>query len=173
MNGSGRRYPASMAAAWGVVVFGIAFGLLEAIVVTYIQRIVAVQGTPAIRAESLKPLLNLSVIAFLNPPSTSALLGTLTRIETWREASTIVILACVGFLTGRTIRDGTGIFLIAFGVWDIAYYVWLRVLTGWPTGLLSPDVFFLIPVAWVGPVVTPMLASIVLIVIGTKIYFRR
>jgi hypothetical protein len=50
------------------------------------------------------------------------------------------------------------------------YYVWLKVLTGWPETLLSWDVLFLIPLRWWGPVLSPVLiaalicASVVLVV---------
>jgi hypothetical protein len=73
--------------------------------------------------------------------------------------------------------------MIAFGVWDIFYYVFLRVLIGWPESLMTWDVLFLVPVAWVGPVVTPLLVSVSMIVAGwiilgsearcRPLYFRR
>jgi hypothetical protein len=39
------------------------------------------------------------------------------------------------------------------------YYVWLKVLTGWPETLLSWDVLFLIPLRWWGPVLSPVLIA--------------
>jgi hypothetical protein len=48
-------------------------------------------------------------------------------------------------------------------VWDIAYYAWLWVFLRWPPSLLTWDVLFLIPVPWVGPVVAPVIVSLVMI----------
>jgi hypothetical protein len=39
------------------------------------------------------------------------------------------------------------------------YYVWLKVLTGWPETLLSWDVLFLIPLRWWGPMLSPVLIA--------------
>ena len=47
-------------------------------------------------------------------------------------------------------------FLFLFGVWDIFYYIWLKVFIHWPASLLTWDVLFLIPVPWVGPVYAPV-----------------
>src|SRR6266850_628445 len=41
---------------------------------------------------------------------------------------------------------------VAFGVWDIFYYVFLKLLTPWPRSLLDWDVLFLVPLPWWGPV---------------------
>src|SRR5829696_3053702 len=53
--------------------------------------------------------------------------------EVVREAATMVMLLTVGWLAGRTWRSRVGYTLLAFGVWDIAYYLWLIPLTAWPT----------------------------------------
>ena len=77
-------------------------------------------------------------------------------LELEREAATLVMLAAYGLAAGRTKAGKLGNFLIAFGVWDIFYYVWLKVVLGWPASLLTWDVLFLIPVPWVGPVLAPV-----------------
>jgi len=41
----------------------------------------------------------------------------------------MVMLLAVGWLAGRTWRSRLGYFIAAFGVWDIFYYVFLRLLT--------------------------------------------
>jgi len=80
-------------------------------------------------------------------------------VEQLREASTIIMLIAVAFLGGKTTRARWGVFLLAFGVWDIFYYVWLYALIRWPPSLLTWDVLFLIPVPWVAPVVVPVIAA--------------
>ena len=70
-------------------------------------------------------------------------------------------------LTLTTRRQRLAYALVAFGVWDIFYYVWLKVLTGWPHSLLDWDVLFLIPLPWWGPVLAPVLISLLMITWGT------
>ncbi len=87
--------------------------------------------------------------------------------EVVREFATLVMLLAVGILAGRNWRSRLGYFAIAFGVWDIFYYVFLKVLCGWPHSLLDWDVLFLIPVPWWGPVAAPVLIALLLILWGT------
>ena len=89
------------------------------------------------------------------------------RAEVVREAATLVMLASVGWLAGRGPRARCGYFLIAFGVWDIFYYAFLRILTGWPRSLLDWDVLFLIPLPWWGPVLAPVCIALLMIFYGT------
>jgi hypothetical protein len=86
-------------------------------------------------------------------------LGPYVRMETWREAATIVMLVAVGWMAGRRGRDRLAYGLFAFGLWDIWYYVWLKVLIGWPETLLDWDTLFLIPLHWWGPVLSPVLIA--------------
>ena len=46
------------------------------------------------------------------------------------------MLATLGMLAGRTWRRRAGYAALAFGVWDIFYYVFLRIISGWPKSLL-------------------------------------
>ncbi len=55
---------------------------------------------------------------------------------------------------------------IAFGVWDISYYVFLKMMCGWPHSLLDWDVLFLLPLPWWGPVLAPVLISLLMILWG-------
>ena len=58
-------------------------------------------------------------------------------------------------------------------MWDLTYYLFLRVLDGWPAALTDRDVFFLIPVTWVGPVLTAVVASTVVLVVASWVYVAR
>lgn len=90
----------------------------------------------------------------------------LSLIEVGREACTILILLGAGVLMGRNAWQRFLWFCIAFGGWDILYYFWLRVFTGWPASLLDPDILFLVPVAWISPVLAPVLISISMVAVS-------
>jgi len=135
---------------WAVVIlFAAAMAWVESAVVldlrTLVNRIQPYQASPLPR---------------------SANLGT---AEAVREAATLVMLAAVGWLAGQTWRSRLGYAMVAFGVWDILYYVWLKVITGWPQTLFDWDVLFLLPVPWWGPVLAPVLISSLMIVGGTLV----
>jgi len=89
-----------------------------------------------------------------------------TVIEIGREAATIVMLVFISLLAGDNRQKKIGYFFIAFGIWDIFYYVWLYLFIQWPKSLLEWDILFLIPFPWWGPVIAPILISILLISIG-------
>ena len=88
-------------------------------------------------------------------------------VELPRELATMIMLFAVGFLAGRTWRTRIGYAAVAFGLWDISYYVFLKIICGWPHSLLDWDVLFLLPLPWWGPVLAPMLISLLLILWGT------
>jgi hypothetical protein len=92
------------------------------------------------------------------------MLGT---VELVREAATLVMFAVVGCLAGRTWRQRAGYAAIAFGLWDILYYVFLRPISGWPNTLLDWDILFLLPLPWWGPVIAPVSIAVVMILWGT------
>jgi hypothetical protein len=87
----------------------------------------------------------------------------LIAIEVAREAATLVMILAVTTLAGQSRWERFLYFCLAFGTWDIFYYVWLWVFIGWPPSLLTWDVLFLIPVPWLGPVIAPVIVSICLV----------
>ncbi len=93
----------------------------------------------------------------------------LARAELVREAATLVMLLMVGVLAGRTWRSRLGYSAIAFGVWDIFYYVFLKVLCGWPHSVFDWDILFLLPLPWWGPVAAPVSIALLLILWGTLV----
>lgn len=128
-----------------VVGFAVAMAYMESAVVVYLQRAVGI--TP----EELFPLRQADVV------------GNLAAIEVGREFATLVMLAALGVLVGRQGVDRLAWVCVAFGVWDIFYYVWLWVFVGWPHGLDTWDVLFLIPAPWAGPVWAPIAVSLALV----------
>ena len=72
----------------------------------------------------------------------------LLAIELFREAATLVMLTAVAVVVGKKFWERFGYMIILFGVWDIFYYVWLKVTIGWPVSLQDWDILFLIPIPW-------------------------
>jgi len=133
---------------WTIVVaFAIAMAWVESASVFYIRSFVD-------RIEPYQP----------NPLPINDAIGT---VELWREAATLVMLGTLGMLAGRTWRRRVGYAALAFGVWDVFYYVFLRIMTGWPQTLLDWDILFLLPLPWWGPVLAPVSIALLMILWGT------
>ena len=130
-----------------IVVFGIAMAWMESATVYYLRVMV-----DRIQPHQHNPL---------------PIAGSIGPVELVREAATLVMLLMAGLLTGRTWRQGLAYTAIAFGVWDIFYYVFLWVVTGWPRSPLDWDILFLLPLPWWGPVLAPVSIATLMIVWGT------
>jgi hypothetical protein len=90
-------------------------------------------------------------------------------VEVTRELATLMMLGAIGYLSGNTSRSRLAFFLLAFAVWDIAYYAWLKVFINWPTSLLEWDILFLIPFTWLGPVLAPLICSLTMIILAWQL----
>jgi hypothetical protein len=135
-------------ARWAIVVsFAMAMAWVESACVFYIRALVD-------RIEPYQP----------NPLPIHGALG---NVELWREAATLIMIATVGLLAGRTWNRRAGYAALAFGTWDVFYYVFLRIMTGWPKTLLDWDILFLLPLPWWGPVLAPVSIALVMILWGT------
>ncbi len=139
-----------------VTILGIALGYLEAIVVVYLRRILPPLPWEMMSIAEFNDLLRSHGVLFL---------------EQTREVSAIVILLMVALLMGRRRLEKLAIFLWVFAIWDIFYYIWLKVLIGWPPSLATIDCLFLIPGPWFAPVFVPLLASLVMM--GTAVFLLR
>jgi hypothetical protein len=95
--------------------------------------------------------------------------GVLGPVELVREAATLVMLLTIGMLAATTWPRRLGYTAIAFGVWDILYYVFLRAISGWPASLFDWDILFLLPLPWWGPVLAPVCIALLMIVWGTLV----
>lgn len=95
----------------------------------------------------------------------------LAGIEFVREAATIIMLLAVGYLAGRNRFQQFTFFVYSFALWDIFYYLFLKIFTGWPGSLGDFDVLFLIPVIWISPVICPILISLLLTITSTILIF--
>lgn len=133
---------------WGVVVlFAIGMAWLESACVYYLRVLV----------DRVQPY----------QPNPLPIAGPLGGIELIREAATLVMLLTVGFLAGRTQRERLGYLAIAFGIWDVFYYVFLRLMDVWPASVFDWDILFLLPLPWWGPVIAPVGIAVLMIVGGT------
>lgn len=136
----------------GVIIFSIAMGFLETAVVVYLRQIFYPDGFKF-------PLIPI--------PSKTLI------VELCREAATLIMLVWVGLLAGKTKYQRFAFFLLAFGIWDIVYYVFLKILLGWPASLATWDILFLIPVPWVGPVWAPCILALTMILFAAMILWQE
>lgn len=135
--------------------YGVAFGVIEATVVVYIRRLL---GIPFGSGYS----------AFLGGASVGFGSGSISEVfhrsgllhvEMMREAATIFLLIGAACGACSTIRERISLFCYTFAVWDLGYYLYLSIAAGFPRSLTATDIYFLIPVAWVGPVWFPVLIA--------------
>ncbi len=124
-------------------VFGIAFGFIEGSVVVYLRQIAYPDGFH-FPLEDIEPWL--------------------LWTETAREAATMILLLAVARLAVTGTMRQFAVFAYCFGVWDLFYYLALKVCLNWPASMLDWDVLFLIPLPWTSPVLAPLLVSLALIV---------
>ena len=135
-----------------ITAFAVAMGFLEAAVVVYLRAVAYPEGF----AFPLQPLD-----------------ATLVVTELLREAATLVMLLAPGALLTRDRLQRFAWFCWAFAVWDIFYYVFLKLILGWPESFLTWDVLFLLPTVWVGPVLAPCLVSVGLLLLAVAILRGR
>lgn len=134
-----------------LITFAVAMAYVESAVVVYLRTIYYPQGF----SFPLVPM----------PPG-------MVAIEMGREAATLVMLLGLAMLAGADRWDRILAFCVGFGVWDIAYYIWLWLFLRWPPSPFTWDVLFLIPVPWIGPVAAPVIVSVVLVA-GALLLLRK
>jgi len=93
-------------------------------------------------------------------------------MEMMREAATMVMLVSAGIVAGGSAWRRFAFFMYCFGLWDIGYYIWLKLFIGWPVSLLEPDILFLFPVVWWGPVLAPVIVAFSLCMSAVLIIHR-
>jgi hypothetical protein len=154
-----------------ILLFGISFGYVEAAVVTYLRP-----QFDAVRATFIPPGSRGDLFPLLSPQHVRAAGPDMVRMvgtEFAREAATLLMLGAVAAAAGGNFRRWLAFFLIAFGAWDIFYYVFLKVLIDWPKSLLTWDILFLIPVPWSGPVLAPALVALTMVGTGLVYLWRE
>ncbi len=132
--------------------FAISFAYIEASVVVYLRDILYPEGFSF-------PLRYISPLRGI--------------IEIGREFFSLVLLLSVAFLSGKDFWKRFSAFCLIFGVWDIFFYIWLKIFLNWPSSLFEWDILFLIPAPWTGPVIAPVIVSLTLILIFVVIELYR
>ena len=140
-----------------VAIFACAFAWVESAVVVYLRKIY-------FNGDFKFPL---SIVW----EGEKHVIDPLIKIEFGREIATMVMLFAVGWFSGRNKLQKFCFFIIAFGIWDIFYYIWLYVMVGWPPNLMTWDLLFYIPLPWVGPVITPILIAVTMVIAGSLIIY--
>jgi len=135
-----------------LVLFSIAMGFLETAVVVYLRELYYPNGFSF-------PLTVMDQRVGI--------------IELLREAATVIMLSGVGVLAGRSFNQRFAFFLVAFAIWDIFYYVFLKLLIDWPESFFTWDILFLIPVPWIGPVLAPCLICLAMLLLAFVMIYRE
>jgi hypothetical protein len=133
-----------------VTIFAIAMAFSESAVVVYLRAIYYPDGF----SFPLKAFTDYKIL-----------------VEVMRELATLFMLTAVAYLAGKRFWERFAYFMISFGIWDIFYYVWLKVLLDWPSSMFDWDVLFLIPLPWIGPVIAPVSIALLMIVFGLIIIY--
>lgn len=95
--------------------------------------------------------------------------GKIAVTEIIREFAALLMLITIGLFSGRNKTEKFAWFLYSFAIWDIFYYVFLKLLLDWPVSLFTWDILFLIPVVWVGPVIAPLINSVTMVLLSAAI----
>ena len=140
-----------------MILFSIAFAWVESAVVVYLREIY------------FDGAFKFPLVVFWEEGK--HILGPLVRIELGREIATIIMLVAAGCLAGKNGLLKFCYFLVVFGMWDICYYIWLYVMVVWPESLMTWDLLFFVPLPWVGPVITPVIIALTMIVAGSLIIY--
>ena len=128
-----------------LTIFCIAMGFFEAAVVVYLRELYYPEGFQF-------PIKIMAPNVFV--------------VELIRETSTIIMLCVIGIICGKNFHERFAYFIYCFAVWDIFYYVGLKVFLDWPPSLLTWDILFLIPIVWAGPVLAPVICSVTMILLA-------
>ena len=131
-----------------IVLFALAIGYLESAVVVYLRELYYPEGFDF-------PMKEMS--------------RTLAITELYREAATLIMILAISILVAEKRLHRFAWFLVVFSVWDIAYYVFLKLLLGWPPSLLTTDILFLLPSIWTGPVIAPVINSLTMLLLAAVI----
>lgn len=151
-----------MRKAPSVILWAVAFAFAESAAVEYLCAIYY----PLQKGGFNFPILTLEQLEAMGHEHVTRL-----TIELGREFATLVMLAAIAVTAASNRREAWAHFMIAFGVWDIFYYLWLKLFIDWPPGLMTWDLLFLIPVPWVAPVLAPVIISVALVACGLTVLF--
>jgi hypothetical protein len=133
-----------------LTLFSIDMGFMETVVLVYLRKLYNPDGFSF-------PLVSMD--------------STILAVEFLREAATLIMLLAIGILAGKTASQKFAFFIFCFAIWDLFYYVFLKVVLDWPESFFTWDILFLIPVPWVGPVIAPCIVSLTMIFLTISIVY--
>jgi hypothetical protein len=148
-----------------------AFGLIEAAVVIDLRAVyepLHARAYPSATRRELFPLLSVEQLK-----AGGSEVMRLLRVELAREVATLVLLAGIALAACHSARTWLASFVLAFGMWDIWFYVWLKLLVDWPSSLWTWDLLFLLPVPWTAPVAAPLLVALAMTFCGAGMWTRE
>ena len=157
MEGIDEKQKGAMRIWIWVVIFAVSFAWIESSVVVYLREIFFEGGFGF-------PLI-------VKWEEGKRLVHPLVRIEFFREIATLIVLWAIGWVAGKNRLQKFSFFMIAFGIWDIFYYIWLYVMVQWPGSLTTWDLLFFVPLPWVGPVITPIIIALAMVMAGSFIVY--
>lgn len=135
-----------------LLLWGAAFAYIEASVVVYLRQLYYPEG-------------------FAFPVLLADTRIALTEIV--REFATLVLIGATAYLAFTRPMGRMAAFMVLFGIWDLFYYLFLKLLLNWPASLHTWDLLFLIPLPWAGPVWAPVLVALGLVYAGIVILMRE
>jgi len=133
-----------------IIAFALAMGYLESAVVVYLRELYYPEGFNF-------PMKEMSRI--------------LAVTELFREAATLIMILAVSVLAAENLLHRFAWFLVVFAVWDLAYYLFLKIILDWPSSLITNDILFLLPSIWMGPVLAPVINSLTMILLASVILY--
>ena len=92
-------------------------------------------------------------------------------IEIGREAATLAMITTIGLISGKSRWQRASYSIFVFGIWDIFYYVWLKIFLNWPESVFTWDILFLIPVPWIAPVLAPVTVAVTISIASTIVIY--
>lgn len=135
-----------------ILIFAIAMGFLESSVVVYLRALYYPEGFNFPMRE-MAPYLAVT--------------------ELYREAATLIMILAVSILSAERGLQRFAWFLVVFSTWDISYYVFLKILVGWPSSVFTTDILFLLPSIWTGPVIAPVINSLTMLLLAFAVLKSR
>jgi hypothetical protein len=132
-----------------ILIFAVSMGFFESSIVVYLREIYYPDGF-VFPLHPIEPRIGATEII--------------------REFFSLVMIISVAILAKRSFYERFANFLFIFAIWDIFYYIFLKLILGWPTSLATWDILFLIPLPWTSPVIAPIIISLIMIGLAFVIY---
>ncbi|HOK56961.1 MAG TPA: hypothetical protein PKV21_04850 [bacterium] len=142
-------------------IVGLALGWWEGVVVVYIREILL----------NISPdLTKITINQLVKPLFVTHNKYSLLFIEKTREITPIIIILCISIFNEKKFIRKFAAFLWIFAIWDLFYYITLKILINWPSSLKTIDCLFLIPSPWIAPVWVPVSIMFIFLFISAYIF---